>query len=286
MKKVKAVSAIAATLVSAFVSAACAPAEVPLIGVTDLSGGNTGAVKLEKGDKYADISIRDYGDIRIKLLPECAPVAVENFVDLAESGYYNGKKFHRVVEGFMIQGGSPNGDGMSDPNEKTFAVERAYNARHFYGALCMANSLGRNSQQFYIVNNTERREPADVNADYYKNEADNARAVIDKYRSEMDAETLKYYELIYNSNINTYNGMTKFRENLSDEIIEKYKSGGTPSLDGGYTVFGQTIQGFDVLDAVSAAKVALSDPDNPNSEKSKPVSDIIIESVKIYTYEG
>ncbi|MDR0222473.1 MAG: peptidylprolyl isomerase [Oscillospiraceae bacterium] len=275
----------ALTAAAALALASCGPKEPPFIGVTGLTGGNTGETALEKGDEYAVISVRGYGDIWVKLLPECAPVAVRNFIDLIGDGYYDGKKFHRVMEGFMIQGGSPNGDGLADMSGETFAVERAYNARHFYGALCMANSYGRNSQQFYIVNNKEPNDPAAVSAAGYKASADEAKALVDMYGAQMDERTLEYYNLVYDSYNDIYNGMTMFRENLTDEIIEKYKSGGAAFLDGGYTVFGQTVKGFDVLDAVSAAEVGPSDPGDPNSEKSAPVEDIIIESVRVYTYE-
>lgn len=94
------------------------------------------------------------GDLKIKLFPEVAPKAVENFVKLAESGYYNGIIFHRVIPDFMIQGGDPTGTGMGGESVWGSAFEdefsdKAYNLK---GALSMANAgPGTNGSQFFIV---------------------------------------------------------------------------------------------------------------------------------------
>jgi peptidyl-prolyl cis-trans isomerase B (cyclophilin B) len=94
------------------------------------------------------------GNIKIKLFPEYAPKAVENFVTHGEDGYYDGLIFHRVINDFMIQGGDPNGDGTGGesiygvPFEDEFSTN-LYNLR---GALSMANSgSNTNGSQFFIV---------------------------------------------------------------------------------------------------------------------------------------
>lgn len=94
------------------------------------------------------------GTIKIKLFPEYAPLAVENFVKLSEKGYYNGLIFHRVIKDFMIQGGDPNGNGtggqsiFGKPFKDEFS-DKLYNIR---GALAMANSgPNTNGSQFFIV---------------------------------------------------------------------------------------------------------------------------------------
>ena len=117
--------------------------------------GNIGDVKLEKGDKYAVMTIKDYGDITIKLYPDAAPKGTQNFIDLANSGYYNGKTFHRVVADFMAQGGK---DFTGKTDVENFGIETNYNMRHFYGALCYANAMGKNSTEFYIVNNKKSQD--------------------------------------------------------------------------------------------------------------------------------
>ena len=86
------------------------------IGIT----GHKGEVKIEKGATYAVMTIKDYGDITIKLYPDAAPKGTQNFIDLANSGYYNGKTFHRVVADFMAQGGK---DFTGKTNVDSFGIE-------------------------------------------------------------------------------------------------------------------------------------------------------------------
>lgn len=86
-----------------------------------------------KGPKVSSATIHtDFGDIVVKLFPEVAPKAVENFVTLAKRGYYNGVIFHRVIRGFMIQTGDPNGDGTGGTSmwNKEFEDEFSKDCRH------------------------------------------------------------------------------------------------------------------------------------------------------------
>lgn len=106
---------------------------------------------------YADIDIKDYGTITVKLDQESAPITVENFVSLAESGFYDGLTFHRIIENFMMQGGDPNGNGTGGA-EKQIAGEFTANGyennlSHTRGAISMARSNDYNSasSQFFIV---------------------------------------------------------------------------------------------------------------------------------------
>ncbi|QKS71320.1 peptidylprolyl isomerase [Paenalkalicoccus suaedae] len=96
----------------------------------------------------------NYGEIRIKLFPDVAPLAVENFLTHAEEGYYDGLIFHRVIENFMIQGGDPTGSGMGGESVfgESFEDEFDPSLAHFKGALSMANSgPNTNGSQFFIV---------------------------------------------------------------------------------------------------------------------------------------
>ena len=70
------------------------------------------------GTHTAVITIKNYGDITIKLYGDIAPVTVANFVNLVKKGFYDGLTFHRVIPGFMIQGGDPLGNGMGGAEEK------------------------------------------------------------------------------------------------------------------------------------------------------------------------
>jgi len=106
---------------------------------------------------YADIIIENYGTITVALDGNTAPETVENFVSLAESGFYDGLTFHRIMNGFMMQGGDPNGDGTGG-SENTITGEFSDNGiendlSHTRGAVSMARSSDYNSasSQFFIV---------------------------------------------------------------------------------------------------------------------------------------
>ena len=107
---------------------------------------------------YADIDVKDYGLITIELKPNVAPVTVQNFVDLANSGFYDGLTFHRIMEGFMMQGGDPDGNGTGGSG-KTIVGEFSQNGyentlSHVRGTVSMARSSGNfdsASSQFFIV---------------------------------------------------------------------------------------------------------------------------------------
>ncbi len=195
-------------------------------------------------DNEAAVKIKtSQGDITIKLFPEEAPLAVENFLTHAKEGYYDGIIFHRVINGFMIQGGDPEGNGTGGQSiwaGKDDSIDAGngfknevsaflYNIR---GALAMANAgADTNGSQFFINQN-----PADASGQLSS-------------------------------------GKTP------GKIIEAYKNGGNPSLDGGYTVFGQVIEGMDVVD-----KIASSETDS----NDKPTTEITINSIEIikdYSFE-
>ena len=92
------------------------------------------------------------GEININLLPEKSPVTVASFVNLVNNGYYNGLKFHRVIEDFMAQGGDPTGTGMGGPGYRF--EDEVDNGLDFSvpGKLAMANAgPGTNGSQFFIT---------------------------------------------------------------------------------------------------------------------------------------
>ena len=96
------------------------------------------------GVHHAEIEIADYGTIKLELDGDTAPVTVQNFMDLANSGFYDGLTFHRIMDGFMIQGGDPqgNGTGGSDKNIKgEFAANGVENdISHVKGVISMARA--------------------------------------------------------------------------------------------------------------------------------------------------
>lgn len=101
--------------------------------------------------KYAIIETGK-GTIKAELYAKDAPITTKNFIDLANSGFYNGLKFHRVEPGFVIQGGDPKGDGTGGSG-KTIPLEINPNLKHVKGALGMARTNEPNSatSQFYIA---------------------------------------------------------------------------------------------------------------------------------------
>ena len=107
--------------------------------------------------KYATINIKNYGTIKILLREDIAPISVDNFISLASKGFYNGLTFHRVIKGFMIQGGCPKGNGTGGPGytiKGEFLVNGINNPlSHKRGVISMARAMDYNSggSQFFIV---------------------------------------------------------------------------------------------------------------------------------------
>ena len=109
------------------------------------------------GIHHADISIRDYGDIKVELDADTAPITVTNFVKLAQEGFYDGLTFWRIIDGFMMQGGDPKGNGTGGSGE-TIKGEFSSNGvkndiSHVRGIISMARSTDPDSasSQFFIV---------------------------------------------------------------------------------------------------------------------------------------
>lgn len=163
------------------------------------------------------------GDIKFILFPNVAPKAVENFVTHAKNGYYEGITFHRVIEGFMIQGGDPTGTGAGGESiwgsdfEDEFSVEY----RNFYGALSMANAgPGTNGSQFFIVTTK-----------------DNVSKNLASQMRELGAE-----------------------KGYPEEVVKAYEElGGAYHLDGGHTVFGHVVEGIEVAEAISKVETGAND---------------------------
>jgi len=97
------------------------------------------------------------GDIKIELYPDIAPNTVNNFISLVKSGFYDGVVFHRVIEGFMIQGGDPDGMGTGGPGYRIKGefISNGFenNLRHTRGVISMARSMMKDSagSQFFIM---------------------------------------------------------------------------------------------------------------------------------------
>ena len=162
------------------------------------------------------------GDIAIRLFPEKAPKAVENFTTHAKNGYYDGLIFHRVINDFMIQGGDPKGTGRGGESiwGDSFEDEFDLELRNYRGALSMANAgPNTNGSQFFIVQ---------------------AKEVAPSLLHQMGQLADRGYPA---------------------EVTAAYAQvGGTPHLDYLHTVFGQVFEGMDVVDAIAAVETADDKP--------------------------
>lgn len=127
---------------------------------TDGSGDAGSAASGDKnttGKHHVEINVRDYGTIKAELDADEAPITVANFLKLAGDGFYDGLTFHRIIPGFMIQGGDPNGDGTGGSGEEIqgeFEQNGVKNTiSHVRGTISMARAEKFNSasSQFFIV---------------------------------------------------------------------------------------------------------------------------------------
>lgn len=122
------------------------------------SGKNAGSnADYSSGTHHAEIEVKDYGTIKVELDADTAPITVENFAKLVNEGFYDGLTFHRIIRGFMIQGGDPKGDG-SGGSDKTIKGEFKQNGvendiSHKRGVISMARSMENDSasSQFFIM---------------------------------------------------------------------------------------------------------------------------------------
>lgn len=121
------------------------------------SSSDAASSELLSGVYEAEITVKDYGTITVELDADTAPITVTNFVQLARDGFYDGLTFHRIIDGFMIQGGDPNGNGTGGSDAKIkgeFSSNGVENdISHVRGVISMARSSAKDSasSQFFIV---------------------------------------------------------------------------------------------------------------------------------------
>lgn len=230
MKNIKLIALLAAASMTVFTGCKGTPDTADTVESTD-TASSAETVEIhnfimpEVGEKIAVINVKDYGTIKIKLFPEDAEKGVENFIGLAEMGYYDELIFHRIIPDFMNQGGDPKGNGTGGKSiwGEKFEGGTDENLYHFTGAVAYANSgaTSTNGSQFYIVNTP------DGFSEYSCEEL-----------MEMDPESYSW----------------------PANVAEKYSEvGGVPFLDGGYTVFGQVFEGMDVVRAMAEVETDAND---------------------------
>ncbi len=230
------------------------------------------------------------GDIKLKVYTD-TPLHAENFLKLAKAGHYNGLLFHRVIKDFMIQGGSSDsrnaekgailGSGGID-----YTIQAEINPLHFHkkGALAAArqgdavNPEKRSSgEQFYIVQGTVLEEK-----ELDRMEQQRLMQAKTQYGKELfQPRESEYRELLRSGNREAADELIRLTDAEIAEKFDGYNAhkfspearamyitvGGTPFLDGEYTVFGEVVEGLDIVD-----KIAAQETDGNN----RPLEDIVI----------
>lgn len=210
----------------------------------------------------------NFGNMTLKLYDE-TPKHKENFIKLVKSGFYDGLLFHRVIDQFMIQGGDP--ESKNAPAGKMlgnggpgYKIDAEFNEALFHkkGALAAAresdavNPLKKSSgSQFYIV---QGRKFSDKELNFYEEQQSLAKYIaahpelnkkLNMYKQSGNREaTIKLLTEIKNKADYTLIKIPEFKRNA---YLNK---GGTPHLDNSYTVFGELIEGFEVLDKIAGTK--------------------------------
>lgn len=218
----------------------------------------------EEGEEIAVITMETGEVIKLRFFPDEAPKTVYNFKVHALEGYYDGLTFHRIIEGFMIQGGDPKGDGSGGESVwgGSFADEFNKNLVNIDGSVSMANAgPDTNGSQFFI-NATGG----------WNGSWENYQEGYQVYKQNPEVFTAYY-------------GSWIDMDKMSDQVEKLYEeNGGNPTLDGyystagkGHTVFAQVFEGMDNVFALSKVETDSND---------KPLEDVVIQSVKIIPYES
>lgn len=215
----------AAFLAAVFVLAACGDDGSSSSSEAPTPGGSTHRTAVQSSEvQFAGVADgattvtmeTSSGTIRFVLYPEYAPLAVENFCTLAQQGYYDGTGFHRIVNDFIIQGGDGTGTGGESIWGIPFHTERSNYLRHYSGALCMAAADGESDTHL---------------SQFY---------IVATPAATLD-ETLLQQLLD-----------AGWRQAAVDAYAQ---AGGAPHLDNVDTVFGQVIEGMDIVDKIAATSL-------------------------------
>ena len=211
---------------------------------------------MEVKNPIVTMEVEGYGTIKLELYPELAPQTVANFISLAKNGFYDGLKFHRVVEGFMIQGGDSNGDGTGSPKLSDLGIEVSEDKDRDY---CIKGEFLANK--------------------YNKNTLKHEEGVISMARADY---TQSYSPTLTTESYNSA-GSQFF-------IMTKENS----TLDGNYAPFGKVIEGLDIVHNIEKVEVKVAgeeekteeskDENAEEKEKSTPVNDVIISKVTVETF--
>jgi len=198
----------------------------------------------------ATIEVENFGTMKVELYPEYAPNTVNNFITLANNGFYDKLTFHRIIEDFMIQGGDPAGDGTGSPNLS--AID---------------SSIEKDSDKDIIYN---------IDGEFLINEYENNTLKLSKGVIAMARNDYSSYETYYPGlKTRGYNSAgSQFFIMTTDDNI---------SLTGSYAGFGKLIEGEDVLKSIASVEVKAASEEN--SEESTPVEPPVIKSIRVETFD-
>ncbi len=206
------------------------------------------------------MEVENFGTIKLELYPDLAPETVNNFIKLANNGFYNGLKFHRVVKDFMIQGGDPSGDGTGSPKLSDLYGNDDENQTYKYSD----GTEAKGSDSYTITGEFIANE-------YNKNTLNLTEGTIAMARSDYSSQAPTLTTESYNS------GSSQFFIMTSNEHT---------NLSGYYAGFGKVIEGLDVVKEISNVECKAKETSEENSEDaevSTPVTDVIISSVSVDT---
>lgn len=212
---------------------------------------------MEVKNPIVTMEVQDFGQIKIELYPDMAPQAVANFIALTKNGFYDGLKFHRVVEGFMIQGGDSKGDGTGSPKLSNLGIEVSEEEDKEY---CIEGEFLANK--------------------YNKNTLKHKEGIVSMARGDYTSYSPNLTTESYNSAGSQFFIMTAENE----------------SLNGYYAPFGKVIEGMDIVHNIEKVEVKVAGSEEEKSEntentesseekeKSTPVNDVIISKVTVDTF--
>lgn len=216
---------------------------------------------LKISNPIVTMEVENYGTIKIELYPDQAPETVSNFIKLANNGFYNGLKFHRVVKDFMIQGGDPSGDGTGSPKLSDLYNNDDENAEYKY----LDGTDAKGSDSYTITGEF-------VANGYNKNTLNLTEGTIAMARGDYTAYSPTLATESYNSASSQFFIMT---------------SNDHTNLSGYYAGFGKVIEGMDVVKEIAnvecKAKETSEEDSSASSEVSTPVTDVIINTVSVDT---
>ena len=198
----------------------------------------------EVKNPIATMEVEGFGTVKIELYPQIAPNTVKNFISLSNNGFYDGLTFHRVIEGFMIQGGDPNGDGTGGATLSAIdtSIEKDSDADKEYSIFGEFSKNG-----------------------YKKNTLSHEKGVISMARSDYSSISSSLATEGYNSGCSQFFIMTET----------------TTYLDRQYAAFGKVIEGMEIVEQIEAVEI---DTSEDASASDMPVNPPIIKNLRVETF--